>query len=148
MNEMDGRLASELKPFFKTDPKWDVFKFGLVGDNDIPINKRGSGVRRLILLNFFRAEAERRRTEKALSKALSVIYAIEESETSQHPDPAVACSSAQGTCGKREHASFSHLPHTGSGRALPSDSLRYVRNQADGTATVVHCNEDLTTIAK
>ncbi|CAH2789826.1 MAG: predicted ATP-dependent endonuclease, OLD family [uncultured Caballeronia sp.] len=59
LNEMDGRLASELKPFFKTDPKWDVFKFGLVGDNDIPINKRGSGVRRLILLNFFRAEAER-----------------------------------------------------------------------------------------
>ena len=34
---------SELKPFFRADPKWDVFKFGLVGDNDIPINKRGSG---------------------------------------------------------------------------------------------------------
>ena len=63
LNEMDGRLASELKPFFKTDPKWDVFKFGLVGDNDIPINKRGSGVRRLILLNFFRAEADAGKTE-------------------------------------------------------------------------------------
>lgn len=82
LNEMDSRLASELKPFFKADPKWDVFKFGLVGDNEIPINKRGSGVRRLILLNFFRAEAERRRTEKGAS---SVIYAIEEPETSQHP---------------------------------------------------------------
>ena len=33
------------------------------GDEDIPINKRGSGVKRLILLNFFRAQAERRRDE-------------------------------------------------------------------------------------
>lgn len=46
------------------------------------MNKRGSGVRRLLLLNFFRAEAERRMEE---SRTSSVIYAFE-TETSQHPD--------------------------------------------------------------
>lgn len=45
-------------------------------------NKRGSGVKRLVLLNFFRAKAEKDAAERT---AASVIYAIEEPETSQHP---------------------------------------------------------------
>jgi AAA15 family ATPase/GTPase len=61
-----------------------VFKsVSITGDEDIPINKRGSGVKRLILLNFFRAEAERRKNENNVP---SIIYAIEEPETSQHPN--------------------------------------------------------------
>ncbi len=80
--EMSPGLAAELKPEFET-PKWDtVFKATLRTDNEIPLNKRGSGVRRLILLNFFRAEAERLATESGRP----VIYAIEEPETSQHPN--------------------------------------------------------------
>lgn len=140
LNEMDGRLASELKPFFKADPKWDVFKFGLVGDNDIPINKRGSGVRRLILLNFFRAEAERRRTEKG---ALSVIYAIEEPETSQHPDNQRLLVQALKELAIDENTQVLVTSHTpGLAGLLPSDSLRCVRKQADGTAAVSHCSDD------
>ena len=51
-------------PIFKSDPKWDsLFKLSLTGDDEIPINKRGSGVRRLVLFSFFRAEAERLREE-------------------------------------------------------------------------------------
>jgi hypothetical protein len=63
--------------------KWaDVFKgLSISGDQDISINKRGSGIKRLVLLNFFRAEAERRKAE---SHNPSIIYAIEEPETSQH----------------------------------------------------------------
>ncbi len=57
-----------------------VFK-EISGDEDIPINKRGSGVKRLILLNFFRAEAERMAEE---GDKAGIIYAIEEPETSQH----------------------------------------------------------------
>lgn len=83
LREMDPELANELTPSFKAEPKWDGFKLTLASDNEIPINKRGSGVRRLILLSFFRAEAERRR---AASQAKRVIYAIEEPESSQHPD--------------------------------------------------------------
>ena len=81
LREMDPALASELKPEFRAEPKWEAFKLSLVGDGGIPINKRGSGVRRLILLNFFRAEAERRQAE---TESPGVIYAIEEPETSQH----------------------------------------------------------------
>lgn len=140
LNEMDSRLASELKPFFKADPKLNnVFKFGLVGDNGIPINKRGSGVRRLILLNFFRAEAERRRTEKG---ALSVIYAIEEPETSQHPDNQRLLVRALKELAIDENTQVLVTSHTpGLAGLLPSDSLRCVRRQEDGTASVSECDD-------
>jgi len=87
LNEMNPEIADSLTPVIPTAEslKWvDVFKnVSITGDEDIPINKRGSGVKRLILLNFFRAEAERRQQEK---KVPDIIYAIEEPETSQHPN--------------------------------------------------------------
>jgi putative ATP-dependent endonuclease of OLD family len=140
LHEMDSRLANELMPFFKTDPKWDVFKFGLASDNGIPINKRGSGVRRLILLNFFRAEAERRRTEKG---ALSVIYAIEEPETSQHPDNQRLLVQTLKELAIDENTQVLVTSHTpGLAGLLPSDSLRFVRKQADGKASISKCDDD------
>jgi hypothetical protein len=87
LREMNPEIAGSLNPVIPPSGslKWpDVFKnVSITGDEDIPINKRGSGVKRLILLNFFRAEAERRKTEKNVP---DIIYAIEEPETSQHPD--------------------------------------------------------------
>ena len=87
LREMSPEIASSLNPVIppSTSLKWtDVFKgVSITGDNDIPINKRGSGVKRLVLLNFFRAEAERRLQER---NAPSIIYAIEEPETSQHTE--------------------------------------------------------------
>lgn len=83
LKEMDNELASTLSPEFKTEPKFDsLFKLTIQSDDGISINKRGSGVRRLILLNFFRAEAERKLQE---SSTQNIIYAFEEPETSQHP---------------------------------------------------------------
>lgn len=146
LKEMDSHLAGELKPFFRTDPKWDVFKFGLAGDNGIPINKRGSGVRRLILLNFFRAEAERHRAEKG---ALNVIYAIEEPETSQHPHNQrllVQALKELTADGNTQVLVTSHTPSLAG--LLPSESLRYVKKEISGAATVSQCSEsDLATIA-
>lgn len=87
LREMDPAVAGSLNPVIPTPEKlkWsDVFKsVSISGDDNIPINKRGSGVKRLILLNFFRAEAERR-AEAGDKKG--IIYAIEEPETSQHSD--------------------------------------------------------------
>lgn len=84
LREMNPALANHLTPEFKTDPKWaGLFSLTLASDNNIPINKRGSGVRRLIVLNFFRAEAERRRNE---NNSQAIIYAFEEPENSQHPN--------------------------------------------------------------
>lgn len=85
LREMDANVANSLKPIIPTADKlkWaDVFKaVSISGDEGIPINKRGSGVKRLVLLNFFRAEAERRAEE---GDNTGIIYAIEEPETSQH----------------------------------------------------------------
>ena len=83
LNEMDSNIASTLKPDYTKSPDWkSIFEFSFIGDG-IPLNKRGSGVRRLVLLNYFRAEAERQ-MDSRFNK--SVIYAIEEPETSQHPN--------------------------------------------------------------
>tara|TARA_R100001509_G_C4869913_1_gene216307 strand:- start:124 stop:1848 length:1725 start_codon:yes stop_codon:yes gene_type:complete len=81
LKEMNPEIAEVLSPQM-THKAWDsLFSFSFNCDDGIPINKRGSGVRRLILLNYFRAEAERKNSEER-----NVIYAIEEPETSQHPD--------------------------------------------------------------
>ena len=81
-------LAKTLKPCFKR-PAWkSVFKLDLEADDGIPLNKRGSGVRRLVLMSFFQAEADRKRTLNAAERGQvrPVVYGIEEPETSQHPD--------------------------------------------------------------
>lgn len=87
LREMSPDVASTLNPVIPSAAslKWaDVFKnVSIISDENIPINKRGSGSKRLILLNFFRAEVERRQRE---INAPSVIYAIEEPETSQHSE--------------------------------------------------------------
>jgi len=85
LKEMNPELAGQLRPQLKDkNIKWkSLFKYTLTSDLEVPMDKRGSGVRRLVLLNFFRAEAER----KAFSDGhRPIIYAIEEPETSQHPD--------------------------------------------------------------
>lgn len=79
--EMNPELASVLHPDMTTKA-WDsLFSFSFLGDDNIPMNKRGSGVRRMILLSYFRAEAERKNAHNK-----NIIYAIEEPETSQHPN--------------------------------------------------------------
>lgn len=61
------------KPFWKTE----------ISSDEIPLNKRWSWVKRMILLSFFLNEVERRKNEEWLT---DVIYAFEEPETSQHPE--------------------------------------------------------------
>lgn len=83
LREFDSALASSLTPDF-ADPKLDsAFKMTLLGDDGIAVNKRGSGVRRLVLFSFFKAEADRLRDAES---GRSIIYAVEEPETAQHPD--------------------------------------------------------------
>jgi AAA15 family ATPase/GTPase len=82
IQEMSPELAKTLNPQVK-NKNWDtLFSVSLSGDDGISINKRGSGTRRLVLLNFFRAKAE----DAAHSRGTGAIYAIEEPETSQHPN--------------------------------------------------------------
>ncbi|MFN3727705.1 MAG: ATP-binding protein [Allosphingosinicella sp.] len=134
LREMDPDLARELTPSFKSEPKWDGFKLSLTGDDQIPINKRGSGVRRLILLNFFRAEAERRREA---SNAQRVIFAIEEPESSQHPDNQIMLVKALVALSEDPHTQVlmtTHVPAIGG--LVPVESVRFVSRNAEGRPQV------------
>lgn len=134
LREMDPDLAQQLSPSFKADPKWDGFRLSLTGDDQIPINKRGSGVRRLILLNFFRAEVERK---QSVTGSPGVIYAIEEPETSQHPSNQRLIMESLCDLSEQENCQVmitTHVP--GLAGLLPIDSIRYIFRDEDGENNV------------
>jgi putative ATP-dependent endonuclease of the OLD family len=129
----DMELASVLKPQFRK-PTWpNVFKLDLESDDGIPLNKRGSGVRRLVLMSFFQAEAARVRQERldASQQGVPVIYAVEEPETSQHPDSQERIIRAfRDVAEAGDQVLFTtHVP--GLAGLLPLESLRYVDTDPD-----------------
>lgn len=135
LSRIDARLASGLIPDFKADPKWaGVFGLSLNSGDGIPVNKRGSGVRRLILVSFFRAEAERRLQE---GERANIIYAIEEPETSQHPDNQRMLLESFGDLAAEPGCQVILTTHSpGFANYLPLDSFRFVRELEDGSRTV------------
>ncbi|MDH5507303.1 MAG: ATP-binding protein [Anaerolineae bacterium] len=136
LHEMDPTLAQQLKPNF-SPPKWEsVFKFSLTDDEDIPMNKRGSGVRRLILLNFFRAKAEKIASEK---HSQSLIYAIEEPETSQHPNSQKLLLNALQDISEQYDKQVILTTHTPTlARLVPVDSLRYIHAEDNGNPQILY----------
>jgi predicted ATPase len=132
LKEMAPELANELTPRFKEKPKWS-FSFTLDGENGIPINKRGSGVRRLILLNFFRAEAEK----AVFGSQRNVIYAIEEPETSQHPNYQMMLMKALLALSnqpRRQIIVTTHVPALAG--LIPIEGIRYVTKDGHGAPVV------------
>jgi putative ATP-dependent endonuclease of the OLD family len=140
--DFDDSLASPLNPTFKADPKWDgLFKLALTGDNEIPINKRGSGVRRLVLFSFFRAEAERLREEHNKG---NIIYAVEEPETAQHPNNQRKVIEALQSIAEADGCQVmltTHVPALAS--FLPVDSIRYVRPNDQNSREVCIATDDV-----
>lgn len=57
-------------------------KNDIIDGNEIPINKRGSGIRRLLLLSYLMVEAEKKSFDRGKK---NIIFAIEEPETALHP---------------------------------------------------------------
>lgn len=134
LREMNADVAHTLHPSLP-NPKWEeVFKgISITGDNDIPLDKRGSGVRRLILLNFFRAEAERRQNENG---APNIIYAIEEPETSQHADFQRALINALKDLARRQFVQILITTHSSTIiKELSYQALRMITNE-DGEVRV------------
>ena len=132
LQEMDANLASQLNPTFQ-QPRWEnLFKASITGDDDIPINKRGSGVKRLVLLSFFRAKAEKAALN---SDHGSVIYAIEEPETSQHPNnQRVLLRALMDLSSEYQVVITTHTPMLA--RSLPDGCLRYVHVENDGRRSI------------
>ncbi|MEQ6918478.1 AAA family ATPase [Halomonas aquatica] len=140
LREMDPALASELQPKFKDKPKWS-FNFTLDGEGGVPINKRGSGVRRLILLNFFRAEAEKVRVENSSPK---VIYAIEEPETSQHPSYQIMLIEALTSLACRPDCQIlltTHVPALAG--LLPVESIRFIEKDENNIPAITSGSDDV-----
>lgn len=140
--EFNPALASTLTPRFEKDPMWEkAFTFSLTSDNEIPINKRGSGVRRLILLSFFRAASETDLLDNS-----RIIYAIEEPETSQHPDAQRDIVNTfmdmvdRGNC---QILLTTHVP--GLASLLPVESLRLVLNGDETTIVDSSRSEEMIT---
>lgn len=129
LKEMNPEIAGQLNPSIgkEDDLKWiDVFKnVSIAGDDGIQVNKHGSGVRRLILLNFFRYEAE-----KKLTEGKDVVYAIEEPETSQHNEHIRLMMEALRTLAGRNHIQIiitTHSPYLV--KQLDYDNLRLVSEE-------------------
>lgn len=99
-------------------------------DEGIPLNKRGSGVRRMILVSFFKAAADRRARADDHS---NVIYAIEEPETGQHPNNQKILIDSffeLANSGNSQVVLTTHSPNLS--KELPLESIRFVtRDDAD-----------------
>jgi hypothetical protein len=140
LKEIDPQLAAQLRPHFSSEPKWDAFKLSLTGDGEIPIKKRGSGIRRLILLSFFRAQAEKRRKEQNVP---AVIYAVEEPEASQHPDNRRMIAEALldlASQPDRQVLLTTHVPALAN--LMPVEDLRYITRSDDGRVVVLSGAEE------
>lgn len=140
LSDFDSNLASTLQPTFKADPKWaGLFKLSLTGDDDIPVNKRGSGVRRLVLFSFFRAEAERLREQNDKG---NIIYAIEEPETAQHPNNQVKVIEVLQAIASTENCQVlltTHVPALAS--LLPIEAIRYITYDEFGHRQIYGASE-------
>lgn len=122
LSEMNPEIANELTPTVSTKP-WDsLFSFTFEDEDGIPINKRGSGVRRLILLNYFRAEAERQRVSEK-----PIVYALEEPETAQHPDWQKMLYNALVDLSEQENTQILLTTHSPSlGALVPTNNIIFI----------------------
>lgn len=141
LKEANPHIAQDLNPHFRAEPKWNsIFKLTIKDNDGIPLNKRGSGVRRLVLLSFFRAEAERRQEEE---NRKNCIYAIEEPETSHHPLFQKEIIRALQDLSDDDNTQVlitTHVP--GLASYLNIGSIRFVRRKNDNQPEIITAHEN------
>ena len=150
LKSIDPKLANSLSPKFvpPTASKWmGLFSLGMDTDDRIPLNKRGSGVRRLILVSFFKAEAERKLSS---SSKRNLIYAIEEPETSQHPANQRVLIEAFKEIATTPHCQVILTTHSpGLAADLPIESIRFVSSEGPPATPTIEAGVDVfDTVAK
>ncbi|WP_196802361.1 ATP-dependent nuclease [Arthrobacter sp. 131MFCol6.1] len=131
LSEVAPDLAASLSP---TDPvpTWSKAFSGLqfVDENGVPLSKRGSGTRRLVLLSFFRATAERglEANDRVEEYRRGVITAVEEPETALHADLQTDIVSALQDVGELPHRQVLLTTHSANLiRLVPAASIRYIK---------------------
>lgn len=142
--EIDPKLAETLTPKYTPplDSKWaGIFSLGMETNNGISLNKRGSGVRRMILVSFFKAEAERRLQKSTKS---NIIYAIEEPETSQHPKNQRVLLNAFRDLSSMPGCQVLLTTHSpGLAADLPTDSIRFINRVEGSESPVISSGSDV-----
>lgn len=135
LKDIDESLAEKLKSDFKKSPSWkSVFDLTLLNENDIPLNKRGSGIRRLVLLSFFQAQAEKRKYEQS---APSIIYAIEEPETSQHPNHQLLLIKSLIELSEQQNTQVLFTSHSANlVREIPLQALRFISSNEESDLNI------------
>ncbi|OAN80250.1 hypothetical protein A8B81_01410 [Sulfitobacter pontiacus] len=142
LREMDASIAETLDPVISTRPWANLFSTSITGDSGVPLNKRGSGVKRLVLLNFFRAKAEKDAAERT---AASVIYAIEEPETSQHPRNQRLLLNALRDLSTGEGKQVIVTTHTPMlARYLDDEDLRFIKKDDGGGRVISEVSDETT----
>lgn len=128
LSNFDSKLAERLKVAFTKECKWgSVFDIALLNENNIPLNKRGSGIRRLVLLSFFQAQAEAKKDEKG---APAIIYAIEEPETSQHPEHQIEIIHSLVSLAEQQNTQVIFTTHSSNlVSEIPIETIRYIDNE-------------------
>jgi predicted ATP-dependent endonuclease of OLD family len=133
LKKIDPNLAKKLDPHFvpPTAAKWiGLFGINMETDDGIALNKRGSGVRRMILVSFFKAEAERSMSK---SSKKSIIYALEEPETAQHPNNQKILIESFKSLASESGCQVILTTHSpGLASELPTSSIRFVDRNALG----------------
>lgn len=135
LKDFDEAISERLKSEFNKVPTYDkIFDLTLLNENNIPLNKRGSGIRRLVLLSFFQAQAEKRKTE---DNAPAIIYAIEEPETSQHPNHQKMLIDSLIRLSEQTNVQVLFTTHSANlVREIPIYSLRYISLADDGSNSI------------
>lgn len=127
-------LASQLRPF-DIVPGWQkaFSQVQFVDDNGVSLAKRGSGTRRLVLLSFFRAEAERKQTDGDDTGRRGLVIAVEEPETALHPDlQREALRTLMDVAALPGRQVFVTTHSTNLVQDVPIDSVRYATKDAAG----------------
>lgn len=152
LHEIEPSLAETLHPV-ATQPAWGKAYSGLqfVDQAGIPLSKRGSGTRRLVLLSFFRATAER--DIRDLNDGLpgdgyhrGVITAVEEPETALHADLQADIVAAMQDIGDMPYRQVLLTTHSANLlRLVPARSIRYISTtEAGKSITMVEEDGDPT----
>lgn len=138
LKEFDEHIAKELKTNIETKTLDSLFSFTFNCEDGIAFNKRGSGVKRLMLLSFFLAEAERKNTTK------NIIYAIEEPETSQHPDFQVMLINALrelSDSGNRQIILTTHTPEIV--KLINKNDLIFIQKNPENHSILIETNDNI-----
>lgn len=135
LESINPSLASELTPNFSAPAasKWNsLFSISMNTEEGISLNKRGSGIRRMVLVGFFKAEADRKMIDEGGSKNRDIIYAIEEPETAQHPNNQKILIHSFLDLASNDHSQVVLTTHSPAlAGELPTNSLRFIEKNAE-----------------